>query len=115
MNARRFVNAWMPVIAWMLVIFAGSTDALSAEQTSRFLVPLLRWLDPQISIATIVTIHSALRKLAHLIAYGIFAALLWRGLRGALRLTRNFGIAALVFALSAMFAASDEFHQWFVP
>jgi VanZ family protein len=115
MNTRRFVNCWMPVIAWMLLIFAGSTDALSAEQTSRFLVPFLRWLDPQISIGTIAVIHFALRKLGHLTEYGIFAALLWRGLRGTLIATTNLGIAALAFVVSAIFAASDEFHQSFVP
>jgi VanZ family protein len=115
MNTRRFVNCWMPVIAWMVLIFAGSTDALSAEQTSRFLVPFLRWLDPQISIATIAAIHFTLRKLGHLMEYAILAALLWRGLRGTLTSTTNPGIAALTFVVTAMFAASDEFHQWFVP
>src|SRR5713226_7635170 len=102
MNARRFVNCWVPVIAWMALIFAGSTDALSAEQTSRFLVPFLRWLDPQISIATIAAIHFTLRKLGHLMEYGILAALLWRGLRGTLTSTTNLGIAVLTFVATAM-------------
>ena len=30
----------------MALIFIGSTDVLSAEHTSRFLVPFLRWFDP---------------------------------------------------------------------
>ena len=41
----------MPLFGWMLLIFAGSTDTLSAEQTSRLVVPFLLWLDPQESVA----------------------------------------------------------------
>ena len=112
---RGFVSKWMPVIAWMLLIFAGSTDAFSVERTSRFLVPFLRWLDPQISVATIAAIHFALRKLGHLTEYGVLAVLLWRAVRGTLRSRSSAATAALVFILSAAFAASDEFHQLFAP
>ena len=70
-----FFKYWLPVLIWLGLIFASSSDALSAEQTSRFLVPFLRWLDPQISFATIAAIHFALRKLGHLTEYAIFAAL----------------------------------------
>jgi VanZ family protein len=99
----------------MVLIFAGSTDVLSAEHTSRFLVPFLRWLDPHISFATITTINVVLRKLGHLTEYAILAALLWRALRGTLRSTSTIPLVALAFTASALFAASDEFHQSFVP
>jgi VanZ family protein len=112
---RSFLKYWLPLLTWLGVIFIGSTGVLSAEQTSRFLVPFLRWLDPQISIATILSIHFALRKLGHLIEYAILAALLWRALRGTLTSTRNLAIASVVFVVSALFAASDEFHQSFIP
>jgi VanZ family protein len=114
MRARNFVSKWVPVIAWMLLIFAGSTDMLSAEHTSRFLVPFLRWLDPQISFATIAVIHVALRKLGHFTEYVVLAVLLWRALRSALRSTRAIAVAEITFAVSVLFAASDEFHQSFV-
>jgi len=112
---RSFLKYWLPLLLWLSLIFIGSTDLMSAEQTSRFLVPFLRWLDPQISIATILSIHFALRKLGHFIEYGILAVLLWRALRGTLTSTRNLGIASLVFMVSAGFAASDEFHQFLIP
>ena len=112
---RSFLKYWLPLLIWLGVIFIGSTGVLSAEQTSRFLIPFLRWLYPQISIATILSIHLALRKLGHLIEYGILAVLLWRALRGTLTSTRNLAIASLVFMVSAVFAASDEFHQSFIP
>ena len=105
----------MPVIAWMLLIFAGSSDALSAEHTSRFIVPLLRWLDPQISFPTIVAIHITLRKLGHFTEYAILALLLWRGLRGTFSSVRGILLMVLTFLVAAGFAASDEFHQSFVP
>ncbi len=96
-------------------MFVGSTDILSAEHTSRFLVPFLRWLDPQISWAALNAIQITVRKLGHVIEYAILAALLWRALRGGTRLTLKVGILfAVAWLVCAIFAASDEFHQSFV-
>ena len=54
-------------------------------------------------------------KIAHFIAYGVLAAAiaLWPS-RGAWR-ARPFRTAILVFALAALYGATDEFHQSFVP
>src|SRR3982751_2634027 len=111
MNGRRFVRYWMPVIVWMALIFIGSTDVLSAAHTSRFLVPFLRWLDPEISLAALAAIQLAIRKLGHLTEYAILAMLLWRALRGGTRWQMKMSLLFLVAALAcAIFAASDEFH-----
>jgi VanZ family protein len=99
----------------MLLIFAGSSDALSAEHTSRFLEPFLRWLDPSISASTIATIHLGLRKLGHLTEYAVLSLFLWRALRASLVGKRDAVIAASCLGMAAVFAASDEFHQSFVP
>ena len=115
MKVPRLVSKWMPVFAWMLLIFAGSSDALSAEHTSRFIVPFLRWLDPHISLATIAVVHLTLRKLGHFTEYAILASLLWRGLRGTFLEVRSSLLALAAFLIAAGFAASDEFHQSFVP
>ena len=116
MRARRFVRYWLPAIVWMAVIFLGSTDMLSAAHTSRFLVPLLRWLDPQISLAALNAIQFGIRKLAHLTEYAILAALLWRALRGGTRWQVKISILFFgTWIACAIFAASDEFHQSFVP
>jgi VanZ family protein len=115
MKTHAVANRWMPLFGWMLLIFVGSTDVLSAEQTSRFVGPFLLWLDPQESVATITTIHFALRKLGHLAEYAILATLLWCALRGTLIAFRSFVIAGFVLSASMVFAASDEFHQAFVP
>ena len=112
---RTFLKYWLPVFIWLGVIFAGSTDIFSTEQTSRYLVPFLRWLDPQISISTIATIHFALRKLGHLTEYAVLAVLLWRALRSARNLRSKMStLFAGVWVACAIFAASDELHQSFV-
>jgi len=109
------VSPWMAATGCMLLIFVGSTDVLCAAHTSRFLVPFLVWLGPQISLPTIAAIHFELRKVGHLTEYAILAALLWCALRSTLAVIRTFVITDLVFFASVAIAAADEFHQSFVP
>ena len=79
---RTFLKYWLPVFIWLGVIFASSTDIFSAEHTSRYLVPFLRWLDPRSPSSTIAMIHFALHNWVTFPGYAILAALLWRALRG---------------------------------
>ena len=112
---RAFLKYWLPVVIWLGVIFAGSTDVLSAEHTSRFLVPFLRWLDPHISLVAINSIQSVIRKLGHLIEYAILAALFWWALRGGTNLVTKMSLLFIaVWFVCGVFAVSDEFHQSFV-
>jgi VanZ family protein len=104
----------MPALAWMVLIFVGSTDVLSAEHTSRFLVPFLHWLSPDISIAAIISIQTVIRKLGHVTEYAILAVLLWRALRSG-QDRKMWILFFAVWIACALFAASDEFHQSFVP
>ncbi|MFN2622594.1 MAG: VanZ family protein [Chthoniobacterales bacterium] len=106
---RRFLKYWLPVLAWMIFIFVGSTDLLSAEHTSRFIGPFLRWFAPDVSDATIASVQFIVRKCAHLTEYAILAALLYRAFRQ--HRDRVFRIA---FIIAALYAALDEFHQSFV-
>ena len=96
-------------------MFVGSTNLMSAEHTSRFVVPFLLWLKPGMSPQTIWVVLVAVRKCAHVIEYAVLALLLWRVFRN----TRVLGAKALVIFGAvmlgcALFAASDEFHQMFV-
>ena len=112
---RTFLKYWLPVFIWLGIIFAGSTDIFSTEQTSRYLVPFLRWLDPQISLSTIATVHFALRKLGHLIEYAVLAALLWRAMHSARNLRAKMSTLFVgVWVACTIIAVSDEFHQSFV-
>ncbi len=105
----------MPVALWLLLMFIGSTELLSAEHTSRFLTPFLRWLYPDISQRAIATVHFVVRKAAHVTEYAILTSVLWRALRISLAGKSRALIAAIACVGPALFAASDEFHQSFMP
>lgn len=110
MNVRLFIKYWLPVLLWMVFIFIGSTDLMSAEHTSRFIGPFLRWFAPDITDAAIVSIQFFVRKCAHVMEYAILSALLLRALRQHLLAARS-----VAFVLAALYAVLDEFHQSFVP
>ncbi len=112
---RRFFKYWLPLLIWLGVIFVGSTNLMSAEHTSRYIVPFLLWLKPGMSPRTIWIILVAVRKCAHVTEYAILALLLWRALRSipALRTKTTMSFGAVLLSC-ALFAASDEFHQTFV-
>ena len=112
MISRPFLKSWLPVIAWMLFIFIGSTDLMSAAHTSRFIGPFVRWFAPDVSDATIAAVQLVVRKCAHLTEYAILAALVYRALRQPVE--RSLFTGLIAFALSAVAAALDEFHQSFV-
>jgi VanZ family protein len=112
MNLRSWLKNWLPVVAWMIFIFIGSTDLLSAEHTSRFIGPFLHWLTPDVSDATVASVQLVVRKCAHLTEYAILAALLFRAFRQSQ--PRVGRVLAMSFALAAVYAALDEFHQSYV-
>lgn len=102
----------------MGLIFIGSGDALSNQRSSRFLGPLIHWLLPWMSPAGVDAAVFYLRKTAHLTEYGLLALLLWRALRQPIRNDPrpwSWSLARLAVLLAAVYAASDEFHQSFVP
>lgn len=109
MNVRPFIKYWLPVLLWMVFIFIGSTDLMSAEHTSRFIGPFLRWFAPEITDATIASVQLVVRKCAHLTEYAILAALLCRAFRQSI--VRPWCAAFLAFVIAAIYASLDEFHQ----
>jgi VanZ family protein len=114
---RPFFKYWLPVLLWMALIFTASSDTHSEQRSSRLIEPLLHWLFPHMPQKEIEEIHFLCRKCAHLTEYAVLALLLWR----ALHATKNElpqwswpkvgGTLLLVF----LYAATDEFHQSFVP
>jgi len=86
---------WLPVLLWMALIFIVSSRSNLPSHPNK-------------------TVDFTLRKAGHLVEYGVLAFLLWRAIskeRGA-PAPLSFGGA---FAFSLLYAASDEFHQTFVP
>ena len=108
------VKSWLPAILWAGMISGLSIDAFSSEHTSRFIVPALHWLAPNASKETLELLHHIIRKSAHATEYFIFSMILAHAMRGKNgRWTLRLAIWAV--AISAGYAALDEFHQSFVP
>jgi VanZ family protein len=108
-----WLRAWWPAMLWAAVIFSASTDTFSSDHTSRIIVPMLHWLFPSLSLASLDLAHHVIRKCAHVAEYFIFLLLVYRGVRGAHRGWRwSSGFAA--WFLVAGYSALDEIHQSFV-
>lgn len=103
-----------PVVLWIGIIFFASTGNLSASNTSRILRPLLVWLFPGITEATLLQAHFIVRKGAHFTEYFILALFAARAFLSSSRagLRRSWWLASL--AVVASCALLDEYHQSFV-
>lgn len=114
---RTFLNGWLPVLVWMVVIFGASADSHSYQHSSRIIEPLLRWLFPHMSPLQVAQIHHIFRKCCHLAVYAVLGFLVFRALHysanplPAWSWPRVGGALLIVF----LYASSDEFHQRFVP
>jgi VanZ family protein len=111
---RIFLKSWLPVLVWMTVIFSASADSHSYEHSSFLVEPFLHWLFPQMSQAEVDEIHHLIRKCGHLTEYAILALLLWRATGQATNLLA-WPRARKTLLLVCLYAATDEFHQSFVP
>jgi VanZ family protein len=111
----KFLRYWLPVVIWLIMIFIGSTDLMSAEHTSHIIGPILRWFYPSISPARIDQLQFVIRKMAHVSEYAVLSLLIVRALAETTRQARFAGPASIALLISGAFAASDEFHQSFVP
>jgi VanZ family protein len=115
MNFKRLLKNWLPVMVWVGVIFLGSTDLMSTEHTSRFSLPFLRWLKPELSAETLRSIHFIVRKCTHVAEYAILALLLLRAASLMTNSKRSIPILyASVLGVCLFVAVTDEFHQTFV-
>ena len=88
---REVLVRWVPVLAWMGVIYFWSSR------------PDLPHLDE-------VWLEMLLRKIAHASEYMVLGVLLARAVGAT-----DWRSAAAAAALGALYAASDEWHQTFVP
>ena len=109
------------MLIWMSLIFEGSSDVLSGEHTSKFFVPFMHWLFGQrLSPEQVDYVHLLFRKCGHLSEYAVLCVLFWRLLDGLPRSDPKDGPGwwrrgCLAILLAAIYAATDEFHQSFVP
>ena len=101
------LGAWVPVVVWSALIFILSTSAFTAANTSRIIDPMLRWLLPGITAASVDVCHTLIRKAAHFTEYGV---LFWLLVRGPM-VRRPY----LALMLCVVYALTDEGHQAFTP
>jgi VanZ family protein len=106
----RAVRAWLLVLLWTAVLWWLGSEGGSLNATSRFIGPLLRWLLPDASAATLASVHFLLRKGAHVGGYGVLAFLTWRALLASTR-TAALRPALLALAWVLAVAAFDEIRQ----
>jgi len=90
----RFARAWLPVILWSAVILMASTDSFSSNESRGWLASVF---GPELADALNITV----RKLGHVVAYGVLGVLAWRADR---RLVVAICIALIV-------AVTDETRQ----
>ena len=112
------LKAWLPALLWMGVIFmmSAAPGDLSGEQSGLIVRVILSvhglfFGGAQPAPDTLELLHTLVRKAAHMSEYAVLALLFLHALRqsGAQRPWRT------ALLLCALYAASDEVHQAFVP
>lgn len=91
---------------------------MSFQHTSRFIEPFLHWLVPSLTQETVHTVVVLVRKAAHVSEYGLLTFLIWRlveSYRPASDGRNAWANIRLTLLVVVLYAASDEFHQRFVP
>jgi VanZ family protein len=101
---------WLLALLWTgLILWAGS-DSYSLAKTSRFLLPLVRWLLPDANSQIYWDVIFAIRKAAHLIEYAVLAWLTWLALFSTFR-GSVIRFAGLALAWVVVIASYDEIRQ----
>jgi|SRR6185436_19665337 len=93
------LKRWLPVVVWSALILAVSNDWFSTDNTGSFLRGLIGRDLPW-------ALHVALRKLGHLLGYGILGALAFRAARVDFRRPVPVSLAIVILV-----ASIDEWHQ----
>ncbi len=111
-------SRWIAPGLWMALIFFASSGAGSAQNTSRIIGPLLRWIFGAVTDETVWTIQFYIRKTGHAVGYAILAILCWRALVPPPRWTAavwRSRSAWLAWGIASVYAVTDEVHQSFIP
>lgn len=91
---------------------------MSFSHSSHIIAPVLRWFFPGIPDQTVHACVFAVRKSAHVTEYAILGLLVWRALQKPSATNSGGWLwprAGLALVIVALYAASDELHQAFVP
>jgi len=105
----QILEYWLPLLLWLLITYVFSTDAFSFNESSRIIVPILKFLFPFLSPDGITFFHTAIRKAGHVTEYFILGALAYRVFHYEHLSSPRAKVTTILFVLVA--ALSDETHQ----
>jgi VanZ family protein len=117
----RLLLHWIPALAGIGVILVESTAAMSAANTSRWLLPVWEKLFGPISAAHWAVVHHYIRKTGHFVGYGTVSLGFFDAWRVSLERrwtewrVRFRGAAGLALLSTLLLASWDEWHQSFLP
>lgn len=103
------IRYWLPALIWSAVLLILSGRAGSSSIT----IAVLSWIFPP-SNPAFEEVHFGLRKLIHLLAYGLLGYLDFRAVRGP-RTGWKLRWSAIALTLVVVIASLDEWHQTYVP
>ena len=109
------VLLYVLTVAWAALIFYLSTATFGTEFSESLLGRELAIFHFTVSAMTFQYLDTLQRKIAHMIVYGVFAALLYGtlGTHESLRQRQRRMIWCVLIA--GAYALTDEYHQSFVP
>jgi len=105
---------WIPAIITAMLISVFSTHYFTSEHIARVIYPVLKWFFPSATHRTLHLMHFGIRKLAHVIEFGVFSITVFRGVRGP-RSGWKLNWAVWTLLIAVAYAGLDEWHQSFVP
>lgn len=115
MPSRSTLRLWLPAILWTGVIFAASSGSFSSSNTGGFLVKLIHAVaGNSLGETAIEVIHFTIRKLSHVVEYGILSIFVYRAVR-AERAGWDIRWALTAILFAAVVGTLDEWRQSFVP
>lgn len=118
-RARAFLH-WLPAALAVLMIALESTVFMSANNTSRWLLPVWERLFGPITPRHWSIVHECIRKTGHFTGYGLVSICFFHGFRTTLRAIDGLyrlWMRSAIFALGCtiLIASADELHQAFLP
>src|SRR5579883_2577138 len=122
MSRRRFylLLHWITAMIGILVIVIESTGTMSADNTSRWLLPIWEKLFGPITPERWAVVHHYIRKTGHFVGYGLVSLGFFEGWRATFSAGKDWARLLVAAALPALFstlllAMWDEWHQSFLP
>ncbi|MFK7925870.1 MAG: VanZ family protein [Bacteroidia bacterium] len=110
---RHFFLYWLPLLAWMMIIFMLShQNGDTSSQTSEWVLNLLQWLNIDLETLRQAGFRLLVRKAAHMTEYFVLYLLVFRLIKLSKPLKTSLWVS-LLFTLA--YASTDEFHQIYIP